>query len=141
MSDLYLDASVLVALLTNDPLTDRADAALRRNPATLVVSDFAGAEFASALARRVRTGELRAEEARAAFATFDAWTARTARRIETIGADVTASEAYLRRLDLTLRTPDALNIAIAERVGASLMTFDVKMAAVARNLGMRVTAG
>jgi len=48
---LYLDASVLVALVTQDPFTARADAALRPWSPVLVLSDLA----AVALARRVRT--------------------------------------------------------------------------------------
>ncbi len=136
----YLDASVLVALLTNDPLTARADAFLRAGPPVLVLSDFAAAEFASALARRVRSGEIAVEDARAAFATLDTWAARTTQRVETTAADVKAAEAALRRLDLTLRTPDALNIAIAQRVDAVLATFDGKMASSARTLGTEVAA-
>ena len=135
---LYLDASVLVGLLAPDALSARADALLRTRRSVLFVSDFAAAEFASALGRRVRTGQLAAEKARAAFAGFDAWTARTARRIETTAADVRAAEAFLRRLDLTLRTPDALNIAIAQRTGAALATFDDKMAIAARALSVEV---
>ncbi len=137
---LYLDASLLVALLTNDALTARADALLRSRMPTLVVSDFAAAEFASALARRMRTREITADEARLAFATFDTWTARAARRIETTAADVKAAEAFLRRFDPTLRTPDALNIAIAQRVGATLGTFDETMAESARALGTSIAA-
>ena len=134
----YLDASVLVALFTNDPLTARADAFLRGETPMLIVSDFAAAEFASAIARRVRTGDLTADDARAGFANFDAWTARATRRETTSPADVAAAEAFLRRLDLTLRTPDAINIAIAQRAGAALLTFDDKMAASARSLGTGV---
>lgn len=137
----YLDASVLVALFTNDPLSARADGFLRANTPVLIVSDFAAAEFASAVARRVRMGTLPPGDARAIFATFDAWTERATGRAETGPADVAAATAYLRRLDLGLRTPDALNIAIAERVGADLMTFDDKMAAGARALGARVLEG
>jgi uncharacterized protein len=133
--DVYLDASVLVALLTNDPLTPRADAFMRANTPTLIVSDFAAAEFASAMARRVRTGGITPDEARLAFSTFDAWAARATRREQTKAADVSAAEAFLRRRDLNLRTPDALNIAIAQRVGAVLVSFDEKMAASARALG------
>ena len=66
---------------------------------------------------------------------LDAWAARATRREPTRTADVTAAEAFLRRLDLNLRTADALNIAIAQRVGATLVTFDEKMAASARRLG------
>jgi uncharacterized protein len=136
----YLDASVLVALFTNDPLTTRADQFLRANVPVLLVSDFAAAEFASALARRVRTGELIADEARAAFSNFDAWISRATQRVEICPADVSTAQAFLRRLDLTLRTPDALNIAIAQRNAAILATFDEKMASSARTLGSPTAA-
>lgn len=137
---LYLDASVLVSLLARDALTPRAYCLLRARTAELLVSDFAAAEFASALGQRVRTGELTAEEARAAFANFDVWTAQTTRRIETTAADVRAAEAFLRRLDLNLRAPDALHIAVARRMGAVLATFDEKMAVAVRALGLAVLA-
>ncbi len=55
-------------------------------------------------------------------------------------ADVKRADAVMRRLDLTLRTPDALHIAIAERIGATMATFDDKMAAAARILGLAVAA-
>lgn len=138
---LYLDASVLVALFTTDPLTDRADAFLRAHRPAVIVSDFAAAELASAIARRVRTGEIAAHDARTVFATFDAWSARAAGRAETGAADVAAAAAFLRRLDLTLRTPDALHIAIAQRIAAELLTFDEKMATSARALGTAVVSG
>ncbi len=138
--NVYLDASVLVALFTRDRLSARADAFLRANMPVLIVSNFAAAEFSSALARRVRTGEMRADEARLAFSNFDAWTARSTQHAELVAADVTAAQAFLRRLDLALRAPDALNIAIALRLAADLATFDDKMAASAVALGTPIAA-
>ena len=138
--NLYLDASVIVALLTNDVFTPRADAYIRSRTPLLIVSDFAGAEFASVIARRVRTREVTEQTARIAFAELDAWMVRNTERVETTTADVMAATRALRRLDLTLRTADALNIAIAQRVDATLMTFDEKMAVAARALGVRVAA-
>lgn len=135
---LYLDASVLVPLLAADAFTARAYSLLASSSPVLLVSDFAAAEFASALARRVRTAELAADKAQEAFADFDGWTARAARRVETTAADVRAAEAFVRRLDLALRAPDALNIAIAQRQGAALATFDERMAAAARALAVEV---
>lgn len=137
---LYLDASVLVALLTHDSLTQRAEALLQAHPQPLILSDFAAAEFASALARRVRTAELTAAEARSAFTTLDLWAARATQRAETTALDVATAGAFLRRLDLPLRTPDALNIAIAHRLGATLATFDTKTAAAAHALGLTMPA-
>jgi predicted nucleic acid-binding protein len=78
----YLDASVLVALFTEDAFTHRADAFCRTNAPILVVSDFAAAEFSAVIARHVRTRDIIAEDARAVFSTFDVWAARATQRIE-----------------------------------------------------------
>lgn len=136
----YLDASVIVALFVEDSLSPRADTCLRSIDDIVLVSDFAAAEFASAVARRVRMGEVGEQDAATAFANFDIWTGRATARIETVHADMIAAAAMLRRLDLTLRTPDALNLAIAQRTSSDLATFDVRMADSANALGMRVIA-
>jgi uncharacterized protein len=136
----YLDASVLVALIMVDALTMRADAFLRSVKPVLIVSDLTTAEFASAVARRVRTGDLTADEARRGFSALDSWVERTTLREEMSSADVRVAASFLRRLDLGLRTADALNIAIAQRIRAGLATFDQKMAASARVLGIPVVA-
>ena len=135
---LYLDTSVLVAMLTTDAFTARAFRYLNDATPNLIVSDYAAAEFASAVARRVRAGEMTVDAARKAFATFDKMAPGAVQRIETSSADIKSAEALLRRLDLALRAPDAVNIAIAQRIGASLMTFDEKMAASARMLEVKV---
>ena len=134
----YLDASALVPLFANDALSQRADAILRANQSTLIVSDFAAAEFASAIARRMRTRFLTIAEARIAFANFDTWIAREAERAQTTAADVSSATNVIRRLDLTLRTADAIHIAIAQRLDADILTFDRQMAAAARTLGTKV---
>lgn len=134
----YLDASVLVSLLTPEPFSTRADAFLRSSGASPLVSDFAAAEFASAIARRVRIREFSKDHARAVFSNFDAWTARLGSRVQTLAADLIATEGLLRRLDLTLRASDALNIAIVQRLGLVLATFDEKMAVAARTLGLSI---
>ena len=131
----YLDASVLVALFTNDPLTARAETFLRADPLVVIVSDFAAAEFSSVIARYVRTKDIRKDDARIVFSNFDTWTSRATQRARISAADTNAAEILLRRLDLALRTPDAINIAMAQRMGATLVTFDKKMAAAARSIG------
>jgi predicted nucleic acid-binding protein len=55
-------------------------------------------------------------------------------------ADVDSAAGILRRLDLSLRTGDALNIAIAQRLEADLLIFDIQMIAAARILGINVAA-
>jgi uncharacterized protein len=51
-------------------------------------------------------------------------------------ADLVMAARFLRRLDLNLRTPDALNIAVAQRLGIAIATFDQRMAVAARQLGV-----
>lgn len=132
----YLDASVLVSTFINDDFSARASLFLGRQQADLIVSDFAKVEFASAVAKRIRVGASTRDEARAAFSAFDVWAARFALRLETEPSDLLAAEAFLRRLDLNLRTGDALNIAVAQRAGAGLATFDDGMARCAAALGV-----
>ena len=77
-------------------------------------------------------------EARLALSNFDAWLPQAAQPVNMTSADIKVAEAYLRRLDLTLRTADALHIATVQRIGATLLTFDKKMAECARVLGVPV---
>jgi predicted nucleic acid-binding protein len=44
----------------------------------------------------------------------------------------------LRRLNLRLRAPDAVHLAMAERLGAKIATFDKQMANAANRLGISV---
>jgi predicted nucleic acid-binding protein len=71
---------------------------------------------------------------------FDSWLSRAATRVAIVSSDVSTAEAFLRRLELNLRTPDALNIAVTTRLHASLATFDNKMALAARKLGLEILA-
>jgi predicted nucleic acid-binding protein len=134
----HLDASVLVAVLTVEPFSERADRFVRDHPSGLIISDCAAAELASAIARRVRMREVTVDDARSDLSAFDSWAARSVQSIEVTAVDVALATAFLRRLDLTLRTPDAIHIAIARHIAATLVTFDQRMAESARTLGMAV---
>lgn len=136
---LYLDASVLVAMVTPDVFRERALALIQSTEATLLVSDFARAELASAVALKVRKGALTPSQARAVFTRFDAWAHELAEATEITPADVRAGEALVRRLDLTLRAPDAIHIATARRLAARLATFDARMTEAATALGVELT--
>ena len=134
----YLDASVIVPLFTTDLFVHRAKAVLASRSTEWLVSDFASAEFASVVGNKFRTNVLSMEEARAAFVHFDDWTRHYAVHTETSSADIRMTQTLLRRLDLTLRAPDAVNLATAMRLGAELATFDTKLAECAHSLGISV---
>ncbi len=132
----YLDTSVIYSMLAKDALNNRAEAFLRQPDLLLLISDFGAAEFASIVARKVRVGEITPEAAAKIFSAFDKWRDNVPRAIQVQPEDIKAAEMFIRRLDLTLRAPDALHIAMARRAGAVLATFDTKMAASAKNLGL-----
>jgi predicted nucleic acid-binding protein len=136
--DAYLDTSVIVNLLLKEPFSASAEAFVSRNRDVLVVTDFAAAEVSSVIARRVRMGEISEDAARVHLADFDDWLARSVLRTEITSADIARADSYMRRLDLSLRTPDAIHIATARRLEARLATFDRRMSAAARTLGVAV---
>ncbi len=133
----YLDTNGVIALLTADPLTARVTALLRQDADPLIVSDFTAAEFSAVVGRKARTGAIIKQHALDALAALDQWLLRVL-RVELEAGDVSRADAVLRRLDLPLMAPEAIHIAIAQRVGARLVTFDQRMAAAARSLGLAV---
>ena len=137
---IYLDSGVAVSMFVKDDFGARADAFLQRTRVPMVLADFAAAEFISAIARLRRTGYLTLPAARQAIANFDRWRPGNTLAAETQPVDVRVADAFLRRLDLVLRTPDAIHLAIVQRLGAELATFDEGMADCARALGISVLA-
>jgi uncharacterized protein len=125
-------------LLIPEPFSERADAFIGDQPGPLIVSDLAGVEFSSAIARRVRMRIFAADQARSALSLFDEWVARSSIRAEITSADIALAGSFLRRFDLPLRILDALHIAIAQRLDATLITFDRRMADSARMLDVAV---
>ena len=134
----YLDASVVVALFTADPHTEKAKrivAALER----LIVSALTAAEFSSALAIHYRIRRATEAGVRAACATFDSWRGTVPERAQIAPSDLRGAEALIRQLEHGLRAPDAMHLMIASRLGASLATFDGVMARAASKLGLQVS--
>lgn len=135
---IYLDASVIVPLFLADEFSARATAFVGASPATFIVSDWAGLEVSNVMARQVRIGALTTDEAAAAHVNFDLWRARSTSAVEISGLDVAIATQIVRRFDLSLRGPDAVHLAITQRLGAALLTFDARMAAAAATLGLSI---
>jgi uncharacterized protein len=133
---IYLDTSVIVPLFLPEPRSRESEAQLMGKE--VIVSDLGLGEFSSAIALAVRIGRIEKPTARTLLIEFDDWVADHAFIAHMQSDDFTAATAYIRRFDLALRTPDALHIAVAGRLGATLFTFDAKMAAAATALGVAV---
>lgn len=124
---LYLDASVLVALVAKEPGATSVTAVLGVAERPLIASDFAVAETSAALARLLRIGARTAGQLEEAFTRLDGWIdAATSLRTVT-STDVAEANLLVRNPDLALRAPDAIHIAAAARLGAVLVTLDKGM--------------
>ena len=134
----YLDASVVVPRLVEEPHTGAVDAYLAANSEELLISDFTAAEVASALSRLVRMHLLATADASSALDDFEIWRAIRSSSVDVHPADARLAYAYVRRFDLKLPAPDALHLAIACRLDATLVTLDGRLAYAARQLGTPV---
>lgn len=136
--NVYLDASVLVPLVIQEVWTERAEALFGPRKDAIIVSDFAAAEFSAVIARATRDGTLDRRSAQAIYEAFDGWSAGSARRAVTEARDIAEAERLIRRLDLKLRAPDPVHLAVAMRLGLELATFDRRLAEAAGALGLPV---
>ncbi len=135
----YLDTSVLVSAYTSEPATPRVLSLLNsgRDEAT-AISEWVATEFHAALSIKIRTQEIDEayrDEALALFATS------IAEAMDVVPV-TTAHFRYAARLadqhELGLRAGDALHLAIASDVGATLWTLDNRLARAGEALGVAV---
>ena len=134
----YLDASVLIPVLVPEPSTATVEQFFVSATEELLISDFAVAEVSSAISRMLRMRKLGDADALARLADFDAWRAAVSLPIGLQPADGRLADAYVRRFELGLRAPDALHLALARRLDATLVTLDRRLARAAGELGVAV---
>ena len=136
---IYLDTSLLVTALTAEPDTARVQAWLVKFEAgALCISDWAVSEFSSALALKLRRGELNAEERARVLSN---WRISQQENLVVIPVPQSAYDLAARfcdRHELGLRAGDALHLAVASLGGHSLATLDARMAKGAVAVGVRV---
>ena len=134
----YLDSSALLKLYVPEAGSDAFDRVLGGRD-DLLASDLTITEIVSALARRVREGGVRPEQARMVQrSVVRALEGGPYGRVELDrGTHRDAERLLLDRRDLTLRAADALHLALALAAGAgTLATFDGRLGAAARALGL-----
>ncbi len=131
----YVDASVLLPTLIAEPATEAVYDCLGAGDRELLISDFSAAEVASALSRLVRMASLTKADASARLADFDVWRAAMSLPVDLGAPDARLAYIYVRHFDLGLRAPDALHLAIARRLDATLVTLDRRLARAAREMG------
>lgn len=139
-TDIYLDTSFLLPYYLDEPHSLGVERVIRAAaPGELVTSEWALVEFASAVARLVRSGALDGDPQVLLGAlethTRDVYVVVTPER----GDHATARAMLVADPHLGLRGPDALHLALAWRHGEVLHTLDRKLLACARALGVAAT--
>lgn len=125
-------------LFVDDAWTQRARAWLLTG-AAVFVSDWAVAEFSSALSLHVRQGRLEVDERDEAENALNDWLDGHAREEPLMPVDALLTRDLIHRHS-KLRTPDALNLAIVLRTGEALATYDHDLADAARVEGVTVVS-
>jgi uncharacterized protein len=136
---IYIDTSALVPAFIREPKSEAVLAWIETSGERLVVSEWAIAEFSSAAAIKVRTGEIAVATAKRAQARFlefaqDHCSIAVPQRAEFRRAAELAGDVNLK-----LRAGDALHLAIAEASKVlGILCLDETMGVGAKTIGLNV---
>jgi hypothetical protein len=133
----YLDTSVLMSIVTLDANSEAASRWYENLQASVIISDLANLEVCAVVSRELGAKRFTRAVADKALADFDSLRAASERL--TPGAQDFALADQLVRDDATkLSAPDALHLAAAKNAGATLATFDARLAEAARAKGVEM---
>lgn len=135
---LYLDASVLVASLTNERRADEARRLIASyTPLDIVFSSWTVVEALSGLSKKVRIGDLTEAEFELLSAQVETLPHKHSRAPVTEQHFLSAMQ-LVRARETSLRAGDALHLAIASDFSLTLATFDEVLRDAAQRIGVPV---
>lgn len=135
----YADTSALVPAFVHEPKSGAVLKWLESSGERLVVSEWAIAEFASAMAIKVRTGQTARSVARQAMTRFLEFAQKHCSIAAPQRAEFRRAAELAGDTRLTLRAGDALHLAIAEASNVqTVLCLDDGMSEGARAIGLGV---
>ena len=137
---LYLDTSLIVTALSNEDQSEAAQEWLAaQDPEDLAISEWTITEVSSALAIKLRRGDIDVGGRATLLAEFNRLVGESFTVLTITGQHFRTAAHFVDSHEFGLRAGDALHLAVASEHGATLVTRDEKLAGAGPSLGTPTT--
>lgn len=134
----YLDTSAILPYYRQEAKSGTIQNLLVSLVPPVMISSLTRVEFASALARWVRMGELTGSQADLVQTTFDQDIQSGLFSVSAVeGSQYSLAEKWISKRTTSIRTLDAIHLACSHRLGAIIITCDTMLANAADILGLQ----